>query len=128
MQIHPHVLVVGRDQLVLHTRSLILGTYFDVEIAGRLCEAAQQLSQNSFSLVVLCDTLSDSECSQIAGFARECKPQPSLLSLLRPGASLRNNMMGCHFTHSARPTDVLRECASVLNVNLNEKQRGLRRA
>ena len=34
-----HILVISRDQMLLQTRTLILGAYFQAEPAGRLSEA-----------------------------------------------------------------------------------------
>lgn len=128
MGLRTQILVVGRNPTLLHIRSLILGTYFEVELAGRLSEAAARLSQQQFGLIVLCDTLSDFECRQIAAYAQQCQPRPSLLLLLGPGARSREGLPVCRSARSERPLDLLKECASVLKLHIPGKQRFTRHA
>ena len=85
MNAHSQILVISRDQMLLQTRRLILGTYFEVEAAGRMSEAGAILSKRDFDVIVLCDTLSEDECHQIEDFVRDRKPHPTLFSVLGPG-------------------------------------------
>ena len=61
-----HVLLVSRDQMLLQTRALILGAYFQVQSAGRVTEAEAAMAKTAFDLVVLCYSLSDGEYSRLA--------------------------------------------------------------
>src|SRR5271157_4654558 len=70
-----HVLVVGRDRMLLQSRQLILGTYFQTEAAGRIQEAAAMIASRDFDLIVLCFTLSDDECRQVAGMVQHQDPR-----------------------------------------------------
>lgn len=123
MNTHSQILVVSRDQMLLQTRRLILGTYFEVEAAGRMSEAGSILSKQDFDVIVLCDTLSPTECQQIADMVRDQKPQPTLLSLLGPGNRDRENTVGRRLACGRGPLELLKECANVLGSDLRGKQR-----
>lgn len=123
MHDHLQILVVSRDQLLLQTRRLILGTYFQVEAAGRVSEAGMILSKHDFDVIVLCDTLSESDCCQIADMVRDQEPQPMLFSLLGPGNRHRGASVAKKVIDGA-PLQLLKECAEVLGYNLRSgKQR-----
>jgi DNA-binding response OmpR family regulator len=123
MSAHSQILVVSRDQMLLQTRRLILGTYFEVEGAGRMSEAGSILRQHDFDLIVLCDTLSNSECQQIAEMVHDRRPQPTLLSLTGPGINGKEREVGRKLALPGGPLQLLRECADVLGVDLHGKQR-----
>jgi hypothetical protein len=114
---HSQILVVSRDQFLLQTRRLILGTYFQVEAAGRVSEAGSILSRQDFDIIVLCDTLSDSDCSLIADMVRNREPQPMLVSLLGPGNRHAGSSVAKKIVDGA-PLQLLKECAEVLGYNL----------
>jgi len=76
-----HVLVVSRDQALLQTRTLILGTFFQAESAGRVAEAEAAMAQQDFELVVLCYTLSDGECQRVIEVSERRNPRPRILTL-----------------------------------------------
>lgn len=125
MHNHSQILVVSRDRMLLQTRQLILGTYFDVRTAGRISEAGSILSKSDFDLIVLCDTLSDPERRQIAEMVREQQPQPTLLSLLGPGTKNHDPCIGRKLECMGGPLQLLRECADLLGFDLrsSSKQR-----
>lgn len=122
MHTHSQILLVGRDPMLLQTRKLILGTYFEVESAGRISEARAILSQHDVDLIVLCDTLSRNERLQIADMVHDKKPQPTLLSLLGPGTRDVNNCIGRKLQNFGGPLQLLRECADVLGCNLGKQK------
>jgi len=109
--------------MLLQARRLILGTYFDVESAGRMSEAGSILSKHDFDLIVLCDTLSDQECRQIASMVSDQKPQPTLLSLLGPGTRDHDPPVGRKVALRGGPLQLLQECADALGFDLHDKQR-----
>ena len=121
MQTHSQILVVSRDQMLLQTRRLILGTYFEVEAAGRMSEAGMILSKRDFDVIVLCDTLSDSECRQIADMVRDQTPQPTLFCLLGPANAHTSPTVGRKV--AGAPLVLLKECADVLGYDLHGKHR-----
>jgi hypothetical protein len=122
MNEHSQILLVGRDQMLLQTRRLILGTYFEVEAAGRPSEAGSILSKRDFDLIVFCDTLTDGECEQIADMVRNQVPHPTLLALLGPGCK-RGTEVGRKLALPGGPLQLLRECADVLHVDLRANSR-----
>lgn len=123
MSTHSQILVVSRDQMLLQTRRLILGTYFEVEAAGRMSEAGSILKKRDFDLIVLCDTLTNSECQQIAEMVRDQRPQPTLLSLLGPGTKSQERDVGRKLPLSGGPLQLLKVCADTLGFDLRGKQR-----
>ena len=127
MNDHSKILVVSRDRMLLQTRKLILGTYFEVAAAGRMSEAGSILSQHVFDLIVLCDTLTNDERRQIAEMVRNQRPKPTLLSLLGPGNLGEGPVVGRELSLGGGPLQLLKECADVLGFDLptSSKQRSL---
>jgi DNA-binding response OmpR family regulator len=125
MSDHSQILVVSRDRMLLQTRKLILGTYFEVESAGRMSEAGSILSKRDFDLIVLCDTLSNIERRQIADMISDQRPKPTLLSLIGPGNHGEKPVVGRELACIGGPLQLLKECADVLGFDLhaNNKQR-----
>lgn len=121
MNHHSQILVVGRDHMLLQTHRLILGTYFEVEAAGRISEAGSILSKRDFDLIVLCDTLTDDECEQVAGMVEKQKPKPTVLSLVGPGTRDHDRHVGRSMALKGGPLQLLRECAEVLGFDLRAK-------
>ena len=76
-----HVLVVSRDQMLLQTRALMLGTYFQVQAAGRVPEAEEAMRKQAFDLVVICYSLSDDEYRKLLDLCRGQDAPPKILSL-----------------------------------------------
>jgi DNA-binding response OmpR family regulator len=122
MSTHSQILVVSRDQMLLQTRRLILGTCFDVESAGRMSEAGSVLSKHEFDLIVLCDTLTDAECQQIAEMIERQTPKPTVLSILGPGTKGHERHVGRTLSLKGGPLQLLRECANVLGVDLHKQR------
>lgn len=118
MHTHSQILVVSRDRMLLQTRQLILGTYFEVQTAGRISEAGSILSKSDFDLIVLCDTLSDPERRQIAEMVRDQRPKPTLLSLLGSGTKDHDPAIGRKLSCNGGPLQLLKECADVLGFDL----------
>lgn len=75
------VLVVSRDQMLLQTRKLILGSIFNVEAAGRVPEAELMMAKHRFELIVLCYSLANDEYATMIDLAQRQKPRPKILTL-----------------------------------------------
>ena len=125
MHSHSQILVVSHDQMLLQTRRLILGTYFEVEAAGRISEAGSILSERDFDIIVLCDTLTDGERRQIAEMVRNQRPQPTLLSLMGPGTRDHDPLVGRKISTGGGPLDLLKVCADALSCEIGGKHRNL---
>jgi hypothetical protein len=71
--------------MVLQTRKLMLGAYFDVHAAGRVLEAKAFLGGQHFDLIVLCYTLTLDDCQGILQSAQQHCPQAKILVLTACG-------------------------------------------
>jgi len=76
------ILCVCPDPVLQQTRRLILETYFNVDVAGRVSETAARLESRSYDLVVLCYSLKPEEMQAIATLARSLSAPPNLLALV----------------------------------------------
>ena len=85
MEDQKRVLLVSRDLLVLQTRKLMLGAYFDVSAAGRVVEAQIFLSKYPFDLIVLCYTLTHDDCQKIVEAVKRHSPDAKFLVLTITG-------------------------------------------
>ena len=79
------ILLVSRDVMVLQTRKLMLGAYFEVCAAGRVVEAKRFMAEHPFDLIVLCYTLTDDDCDKILNGARTHCPDAKFLMLTVTG-------------------------------------------
>lgn len=123
MNSHARVLVVSRDEMLLRSRQLILGAFFLVEGAGRFTEARAMLNSKSFDLIVLCHSLTSTECEQLAMLARKQVPRPQVLAM---GASSRasiNPWADKQLGVDAGPYGLVKKCAEMLGFVLKSKAR-----
>lgn len=81
MKTSARVLVVSRDQMLLQTRKLILGAFFEVEAAGRVPEAESMVAERPVDLIVLCYSLADDEYAKMVELAKRQDPRPKILTL-----------------------------------------------
>lgn len=116
-----HVLIVGRDQMLMQTRGLILGTYFQVAVANRLSEAIAHLAAHSFDLVVLCHSLSNDEYSQVETILQRLEPRPKVLTLhLESKAGVRNGS-GYSLSSADGPYALLKKAAEILDFDIKSR-------
>jgi hypothetical protein len=100
---------------------LILGTFFQVEAAGRIQEAAARIASRDFELIVLCFTLSDDECRQVADMVKHQDPRPIMLMLHTVGDGPHRAEAGQHFVLEGGPFALLKKVAELLGVDLKGK-------
>jgi hypothetical protein len=60
---------------------LILGTFFEVDAAGRVPEAESMMAGRTFDLIILCYSLADDEYKKMIELARRQSPEPKILAL-----------------------------------------------
>lgn len=121
------VLIVSRDDMLRRTREMILGGYFDVQAAGRCSEAKAMIVTSPFDLVVLCHSLQENECEQLAQLAHSQVARVMVLAMnavtndaeQRPWA---DKQLGV----DAGPYGLLKTCASMLGLTLKSKARAAR--
>lgn len=117
----PQVLMVSRDDILLHTRQLILGAFFEVRTAGRMREAEELISRRRFDLIVLCYTLSEKECRQVLDLIAEQKPRPSVLMLTALGSRPAEPQFVQVTMTEAGPYYLLKKSAELLGVDIKSK-------
>ena len=117
----PHVLVVSRDVMLLQTRQLILGAFFEVHVAGRIREAEELMSRYSFDLIVLCYTLCESECRAVMDLAAERKRRPKVLVLRPMGSPPEEPVTWPAMMMEAGPYYLLKKSAEMLGIDIKTK-------
>jgi len=113
-----HVLLVSRDQMLLQTRALILGAYFQVESAGRVSEAEAAMAKIPFNLVVLCYSLTDAEYQKLIELCRSQTPQPRILALNAPNNGRPRPGSDAEYAIEQGPYELLKKAAEVLEFPL----------
>lgn len=116
-----HVLVVSRDPMLLQTRQLILGAFFQVNGAGRMQEVESLFARGRLDLVVLCYTLSQDDRNFIINLAEGQKPQPRILSVRSAGTPTEYFEPDQELMVEAGPYGLLKKCAEMLGVELKAK-------
>ena len=117
----PHVLVVSRDQMLLQTRQLILGAFFQVHCAGRICEAEELISRNSFDLIVLCYTLPAAERREVMRLVAGMKRPPRILLMTPIGGMPEEASPDQATMTESGPYYLLKKTAELLGVDLKMK-------
>ena len=118
-----HVLVVGRDQMLLQTRALILGAYFQVEPAGRIPEAEAAMAKVNFDIVILCHSLSNDDYRKMLDLCKRQAPNPRILTL---GAANNGHPKAGgdgEFTQDYGPYELLKKTAEMVGFHLKPKGR-----
>jgi DNA-binding response OmpR family regulator len=116
------ILIVSLDEMLLRTRELILGGFFFVEGAGRISEARSLIENHAFNLIVLCHSLTDDECAELAQLAKSRNPSIRILALSPQGSDFKpwaSKQIGV----DRGPYALLNECAALLGVRLKSKAR-----
>ncbi len=116
-----NVLVVSRDPMLLQTRQLILGAFFQVHGAGRVREAEELMSRFSFDLIVLCSTLSEAECRSVMDLAANRKQHPKILVVTPFGYEPEKAVRGCVSMAEAGPYYLLKKSAEMLGVDIRAR-------
>jgi len=117
----PHVLVVSRDPMLLQTRQLVLGAFFEVRSAGRIREAESLMSRYSFDLIILCYTLGESECQAMMDLTADLKRRPKLLVLSPMGRPPDESVAGGAMMMEAGPYYLLKKSAEMLGIDIKVK-------
>ena len=118
---NPQVLVVSRDEMLLQTRQLILGAFFQVYGAGRIREAEDLISRRRFDLIVLCYTLPESECQRVIDMVARQETRPRILVLSRAGSQPPEKESSLVMMTEAGPYYLLKKTAEMLGVDIKAK-------
>jgi DNA-binding response OmpR family regulator len=120
MNSNARVLVVSRDEMLLRTRVMILGAFFEVSGAGRSSEAIALIEDHVFDLMVLCHSLTNAECEQLVDLAHEGNPNTMVLAMSARGDASKpwaDKQLGV----DAGPYGLLKKCAAMLGLVLKSK-------
>jgi len=120
-----HVLVVSRDQMLLQTRALILGAYFQVESAGRVVEAETAMAKVAFDLVVLCYSLSDDEYGKLIDACDRQNPRPRVLTLSAAANGRPRHGRDGEYTVEHGPYELLKKTAEMVGFPLKAMGRAV---
>jgi DNA-binding NarL/FixJ family response regulator len=127
MQGQRRILLVSRDLMVLQTRKLMLGAYFEVHAAARAVEATMLLSEQRFDLIVLCYTLTDEDCQKILAAAQLQCPDVKILMLTVTGyAAAHPKMDSCYLPSEQGPFVLVKKSAELLGFEFRSKGRMVR--
>jgi DNA-binding NtrC family response regulator len=118
------ILLVSRDLMVLQTRKLMLGAYFDVHAAGRVLEAKTLLGEQDFDLIVLCYTLGPDDCQRIVESAQQHRPQAKILVLTAAGYAAKQMDIHRYFLAAEEgPFTLVKKAAELLGFEFRSKGR-----
>ncbi len=118
------ILLVSRDLMVLQTRKLMLGAYFDVSAAGRVLEAKLALAKQSFDLVVLCYTLTGDDSRAVVDAVRKSCPQAKILMLTVNEPTASGEAFHPYFLSAEEgPFTLVKKSAQLLGFELGRKGR-----
>jgi hypothetical protein len=124
MGVHKCILLVSRDVLVLQTRKLMLGAYFEVCAAGRVREATALLGARKFDLIVLCYTLTDDDCEKIVNAAQLHSPGAKILTLTVTGHAGSQRPADSYFLPAQEgPFILMKKAAELLGFEFRSKGR-----
>ena len=122
-----NVLVVSRDEMLLRTREMILGAYFDVQGAGRPSEAKALIQGTTFSLIVLCHSLTNDECEDLVRLTLNQNPRPKILAMNGSSQNTKpwaDNQLGV----DAGSYGLVKKCAEMLGYILKSKAKAAAQA
>jgi|SRR4051794_28505962 len=129
MDVNNCILLVSRDVLVLQTRKLMLGAYFEVCAAGRVLEATSLLAARKIDLIVLCYTLTDDDCDKILHAARVHSPDAKILNLTVTGYPGSRRPANSYFLPAEEgPFILVKKSAELLGFEFRSKGRMVRAA
>jgi len=120
------ILIVSRDLMVLQTRKLMLGAYFDVSAAGRVLEAKVFLADRPFDLIVLCYTLTDDDCRKILDAAHVHSPDAKVLMLTVTGYAANQASDFYSLAAEEGPFVLVKKSAQLLGFEFKSKGRMVR--
>ena len=126
MDIQRRILLVSTDLMVLQTRKLMLGAYFDVSAAGRVLEARILLARQPFDLIVLCYTLTDDDRRNILDAARIHSPDAKILMLTVTGYAVDHAVDSYYLPAEEGPFILVKKSAELLGFEFRSKGRMVR--
>ena len=116
------ICVASWDEMLLRTRTMMLGAYFSVQPAGRFSECVHFVRNNPYDLLVLCHTLNDDQQETLAAIARETNALVEVLVLQEFPSSDRP--FADHVYDITRgPWQLVTKCAQIVGCRIRSKVR-----
>jgi len=109
------VLCYGHDELLLHTRRLILREYFQVSVTTSIEATAALARLEQMDLVLLCHSLSEEECDQMIELVGELWPQAKVLVLTAPDLGRATSLPHEEFAALDGPYSLMRKMREMLS-------------
>jgi hypothetical protein len=116
------VVCVGNDVLLLQTRGWILERRFRVTTAKGLTELAAQITEDSFDVLILCQTLSMEECEAAMSLVHSQSPSVRIMRITKSRSAVFNLENEMRFDQARGPQAFL-DCVSELVCSIPEAQR-----
>src|SRR3954451_3910524 len=124
MEGQKRILLVSRDMMVLQTRKLMLGAYFDVRAAGRVLEAKILMAEQPFDLMVVCYTLTEEDCQKLFEAARTHNPDVKVLMLTVTGHAANGLVTKPYYLATEQgPFFLVKKSAELLGFEFKSKGR-----
>ena len=114
------VFVASWDEMLLRSRTMMLGAYFSVQPAGRFSEGVRILRDNAFDLLLLCHTLTDDEQECLTTIARQTYPPVEVL-VLQTHAETDKPFADHVHNSSSGPWELVRLCSQIVGYRLKSK-------
>lgn len=112
--------VASWDEMLLRSRTMMLGAYFSVQPAGRFSEGVQLIRRHPYDLLVLCHTLSDDEQEFLSRIARAVYAPVEVLALHR--ASQKEKPYANHLCDVSKgPWELVKMCAQIVGYRIKSK-------
>lgn len=109
------VLCYGHDELLLHTRRLILREYFQVLAAASVEAVAAIACVEQMDLVLLYHSLSEGECDQMIALVGGLWPQAKVLILTAPNLDRASSQPHEEFAALDGPYSLMRKMREMLS-------------
>jgi DNA-binding NarL/FixJ family response regulator len=119
----PKILCVSPDPLLLQTRRWILESYFQVDCAGRLPEAAAMAESQNYDLILLCYSLRAEECRQIHSLVRTKTPQTQILALTERNDGCAEAYSDIQMPVGQGPYELLKKVAEMIAPHVSQQIR-----
>jgi DNA-binding response OmpR family regulator len=120
------LLIVSRDEMLLQTRALLLGAYFQVQSAGLFAEAELAMSRSAFDLVILCYSIPDDEYRKLIELCERQKPRPRILTLNASTNGHHRTAGDGDFAVESGPYELLKKTADMLGFQMKATGRATR--
>ena len=112
----PRILCYGHDEMLLHTRKLILDREFVAEKCDTLAGLTEILSRCPVDLLLICQSVPDAECKEVIEMARAASPEMKVLVMQAGHAGLCSVHSDAAMENLEGPPALLEEIRGMLGI------------